>query len=62
MTSLRKEVLLDEGFDPHFFTNYWKNGKGQVYLFCYEYGYLSLKQGDTDKYLLRTWQPYMEKE
>lgn len=60
-TTLRKEVLLQEGFDPKYFTHYWKNSKGQVYLFCYEYGYLSLKEGDKEKYVLVTWQPYMEK-
>lgn len=40
--TLRKEVLLAEGFDSSYFTNYWKNSKVQVYLFCYEYGFLSL--------------------
>ena len=60
-TTLRKEVLLQEGFNPKYFTHYWKNSKGQVYLFCYEYGYLSLKEGDKEKYVLVTWQPYMEK-
>ncbi|WP_017733350.1 hypothetical protein [Nafulsella turpanensis] len=60
-TTLRKEVLLAEGFDPAFFTNYWKNSKGQVYLFCYEYGFLSLKEGEKEKYLLVTWQPYMNR-
>lgn len=60
-TTLRKEVLLKEGFNPAYFTNYWKNSKGQVYLFCYEYGFLSIKEGEKEKYLLVTWQPYMDK-
>ena len=59
-TTLRKEVLLQEGFNPRFFTHYWKNSEGQVYLFCYEYGYLSLKEGDKEKWVLITWQSYME--
>jgi hypothetical protein len=59
-TTLRKEVLLQQGFNPKFFTHFWKNSKGQVYLFCYEYGYLSLKEGAKEKYVLVTWQPYME--
>lgn len=59
-TTLRKEVLLLEGFNPRFFTHYWKNHKGQVYLFCYEYGFLSLQEHGKDKYLLITWQPYMD--
>ena len=60
-TTLKKEVLMAEGFNPSYFTNYWKNNKGQVYLFCYEYGFLSLKEGDKEKYLLVTYQPYMDR-
>ena len=60
-TTLRKEVLIAEGFDPQFFTSYWKNKNGQVYLFCYEFGFLALKEGEKEKYLLVTWQPYMNK-
>lgn len=58
-TTLRKDVLLAEGFNPRHFTHYWKNAKGQVYLFCYEYGFLSLQEQGKDKYVLITWQPYM---
>ncbi|WP_224995074.1 hypothetical protein [Cesiribacter sp. SM1] len=58
-TTLRKEVLLQEGFKPRFFTHYWKNGKGDVYLFCYEYGFLSRNENGKEKYVLVTWQPYM---
>jgi len=47
--------LIDEGFDPSIFTNYWKNKKGEVYLFCFEYGFLR-KEG---KYVLVEWQEYM---
>lgn len=60
-TTLRKEVLLEEGFNPAYFTNYWKNSKGQVYFFCYEYGFLSLKDGEKEKYVLVTWQPYIDR-
>lgn len=58
-TTLRKEVLLAEGFNPRFFTHYWKNHQGDVYLFCYEYGFLSRQEQEKDKYVLVTWQPYM---
>jgi hypothetical protein len=58
-TTLRKEVLLEEGFNPRFFTHYWKNSKGDVYLFCYEYGFLSRSENGKDKYVLVTWQDYM---
>jgi hypothetical protein len=51
--------LLDEGFDPKYFTNYWKNPKGDVYLFCYEYGFLARKENGRQKYVLVKWQGYM---
>lgn len=58
-TTLRKEVLLQKGFNPRFFTHYWKNKKGQVYLFCYDYGFLEVNQQNLKKYLLVEWQAYM---
>ncbi len=57
--TVRKEVLLDHGFDPSYFTHYWKNSKGQVYLFCYEHGFSSLRENDREKYVLVRWQDYM---
>lgn len=33
-STVRREILLDEGFDPNYFTHYWKNKNGMVYLFC----------------------------
>jgi hypothetical protein len=59
-TTLRKDVLMQEGFNPKFFTHYWKNKKGQVYLFCYDYGFLDLKDSGKAKYLIVEWQKYME--
>lgn len=58
---IRSEVLLQQGFDPKFFTHYWKNQKGEVYLFVYEYGFLKKIENTKDKYILITWQEYMEK-
>jgi len=60
MSKVRKQKLISEGFDPNYFTHYWKNKKGQVYLFCYEYGFLSLKENNKEKYLLVKWQQYMQ--
>lgn len=60
-TTLRKEVLLQQGFDPRFFTHYWKNQKGQVYLFCFDYGFLEIERQGNKKYLLVEWQAYMER-
>ncbi|NMH89779.1 hypothetical protein [Flavivirga algicola] len=62
LSTVCKEKLLLGGFDPRYFTHYWKNKKGQVYLFCYEYGFLELKkENQKEKYLLVTWQGYMER-
>lgn len=60
MSTVRKEKLLAAGFNPTYFTHYWKNKQGQVYLFCYEYGFFDLKEKKKEKYLLVTWQKYME--
>lgn len=60
-TTLRKEKLLNEGFNPRFFTHFWKNNKGQVYLFCYDYGFMEIEQNAVKKYLLVVWQDYMLK-
>jgi hypothetical protein len=57
---VRKSVLLGKGFNPKYFTHYWKNKKGDVYLFCYEYGYLAKTEHAVDKYVLVKWQEYME--
>jgi len=59
--TVRSEILLELGFNPNFFTHYWKNKKGDVYLFVYEYGFLKRKEHGRDKYILILWQGYMGK-
>lgn len=59
--TVRAEVLNALGFNPNFFTHYWKNTKGDVYLFVYEYGFLKKTEYGKEKYVLVTWQEYMEK-
>lgn len=59
--TVRAEVLLQLGFNPDFFTHYWKNKKGDVYLFVYEYGFLRKKEYGKEKFILIRWQDYMEK-
>lgn len=58
-TTIRKSRLLKDGFNPKFFTHYWKNAKGEVYLFVYEFGFLAKKFNGKEKYILVTWQDYM---
>jgi len=57
---LRVEEINNEGFNPKFFTHYWKNSKGDVYLFCFEYGFLKTVNNGKEKYLLIKWQEYMQ--
>jgi len=61
VTTVREEMLLKEGFNPKYFTNYWKNEKGDVYLFCYEYGFLRKfdKRKKLHRFVLVQWQDYM---
>jgi hypothetical protein len=61
-STVRQEELIKAGFDPKYFTHYWKNKEKQVYLFCYEYGFLKLSETGKTKYLLVKWQGYMEEE
>jgi hypothetical protein len=56
---VRKEELIAEGFSPKYFTHFWKNKKGDVYLFCYEFGYLAKNENGRSKYVLVKWQEYM---
>ena len=59
--TVRRDVLLKEGFDPSYFTHYWKNKKGDVYFFCYEFGFLKTTEHSRDKFILVQWQKYMDK-
>jgi len=55
-----KAILLNEGFNPKYFTNYWKAKNNNLYLFCYEYGFMEKTENGKSKYILVTWQKYME--
>ncbi|MEM5540331.1 MULTISPECIES: hypothetical protein [unclassified Olleya] len=60
--TVRSNVVLDLGFDPNFFTHYWKNNKDEVYLFVYEFGFMKKKESGIEKYILVKWQDYMLKK
>jgi hypothetical protein len=57
--TVRKEVLIEQGFNPKHFTHYWKNKKGDIYLFCYEFGFLERVESNKSKFILVQWQEYM---
>ncbi len=61
ISKIRKEELLEAGFNPHFFTHYYKTMHGNLYLFCYEYGFMDLQKDGEPKYLMVNWQDYMAK-
>jgi hypothetical protein len=58
-STVSETKLFEAGFDPKYFTHYWKNDKNAVYLFCYDVGFLSLREQGKAKYLLIDWQDYM---
>jgi len=43
MQKVPKEKLLQQGFQFRFITHTYTNKKGNIYCFCYEYGYLPLE-------------------
>jgi hypothetical protein len=57
--TVRASLIKQEGFNPNFFTHYWKNQKGEVYLFVYEFGFLKKTEHNIDKFVLVKWQDYM---
>jgi len=60
--TVRSDILIKKGFNPKFFTHYWKNKNQDVYLFVYEYGFLKKSEHGVEKYILVKWQEYMEKK
>lgn len=59
---VRKDELLNQGFNPRIFTHYWKNQQGGTYLFCYEQGFMETVDNEKKKYLLIQWQDYMNEQ
>ena len=57
---IRRADLVNQGFNPNYFTHYWKSKAGKVYLFCYEFGFLEIEQKGVKKYLLIQHQEYMK--
>lgn len=56
-TTIRRQVLELAGFDFRYITHQFRTHKGNVYNFCYDYGYLLLPE---DKMLIVNWQPCMD--
>jgi predicted nucleic acid-binding Zn ribbon protein len=45
MSKVHHDKLVLQGFNFKYHTHQYTNKKGQVYFFCYEYGYLPLENG-----------------
>lgn len=58
-STVRQNELIAQGFNPKFFTHYYKTKSKKVYLFCYEYGFSSIQHNGKPKFLLVQWQDYM---
>ncbi|TRX56057.1 hypothetical protein FNH22_16905 [Fulvivirga sp. M361] len=54
---MKKEKLLEKGFDFNYHTNKYVTKAGATYFFCYEYGYLEL---DNDWFMLVKRKEYIE--
>jgi hypothetical protein len=54
-----KSKMISEGFNPKYFTNYWRAQNKNIYFFCYEYGFMEKQENQKVKYILVTWQAYM---
>jgi hypothetical protein len=55
-TTTKQEYLKMQGFDFNHFTHQYKTQKGNLYYFCYDFGYLLLPE---EKVLIVNWQTYM---
>lgn len=57
MSTLRKEVLTEAGFNFKYFTSLYKTRDGNAYCFCYDLGYMVL---DDNKIRIVEYQKYMK--
>lgn len=57
--TVRKDFLKKLGMDFKFLTHTWKSNNGNLYFFCYDYGYMQID--DREKVLIIQKQEYMDK-
>lgn len=55
---VQAKALLDEGFNPNFFTHCWKNKSGEIFWFVYEFGFIKQQE----KFFLMQWKENMQQE
>ena len=57
--TIRREAAEELGFDPTTFTHVFSFSKGS-YFFCYDYGFLPIKEKNIEKMLIVQKQDYMQ--
>ncbi|MDA3891748.1 MAG: hypothetical protein PF517_08810 [Salinivirgaceae bacterium] len=57
--TVRKDFLKQLGMDFKHITHTWKSAHGNLYFFCYDYGYMQIE--DAQKVLIVQQQNYMKK-
>ena len=57
-TTVKRDFLVNLGFDFNYYTNTYITKNKNTYSFCYDYGYMQL---EGDKVLIVNWQDYMNK-
>lgn len=57
--TVREEHLTRAGFDPSFFTHFWRTKDNRTYFFCYDMGHFKKTENGRSKYVLVHWQDYM---
>jgi hypothetical protein len=55
-TTIRKEFLLEKGYEFNYFTNVFLTDRKKVYYFCYSMGFTAV---DKIHVCIVNWQPYM---
>ncbi|ELR69629.1 hypothetical protein C900_04854 [Fulvivirga imtechensis AK7] len=56
---LKKILAIHPSLAFKLFTHYWKAKNNNLYLFCYEFGFMERTENGKAKYILIQWQPCM---
>jgi len=61
-STIRKEFMKQAGFNFKYFTSYYKTKSGNLYFFCYEYGYMQVTDKENiERVVIINYQDYMDK-
>jgi hypothetical protein len=57
--TVRREVLIELGYDTTFFTSIFLTSTKQIYYICYDYAFMPIVDNNIQKALIVTKQQYM---